>query len=75
MLFLPFIRMSQLTEGVCICRYEDTYPVNNLAVFAKKTSASSVKDFGSPSEFLDKHKFLFGENVSFIPAWPLAVQA
>jgi hypothetical protein len=44
-------------------KYQDTYPVNNLAVFAKKTSASSIKDFGSPGEFLEKHNYLFGENV------------
>lgn len=44
-------------------RYEDTYPANNLLVYAKKTSKNSISDFGDPQQFLKEVNFLFGDNV------------
>lgn len=44
-------------------RYEDTYPANNIFVYAKKTSKNSVADFGGPDKFLQEITYLFGDNV------------
>lgn len=43
-------------------RYEDNGDaVNNVVVIARKTEKGSVKDFGSPDEFLTANSYLFGE--------------
>jgi len=43
-------------------RYEDFFPANNLQVLKTKTSKSSIREYGEPTQFLKEVSFLFGDN-------------
>ena len=54
--------LLQLDFG--LCRYEDNGDaVNNVVVITRSTDKGSVKDFGSPEDFLKDLSYLFGEQV------------
>jgi photosystem II oxygen-evolving enhancer protein 2 len=47
-----------------VLRYEDNFdPASNVSVIITKTDKKSIKDFGSPEEFLSQVDFLLGKQV------------
>ena len=57
-----------------VLRYEDNFdPASNVSVIITETDKKTIKDFGTPEEFLSKVDYLLGKQASPLPSVPSAV--